>query len=71
MTLDLHGIKHQDVYRLLDAFIWENIKKKNKRIEIITGNSDTMKSLVKNCLSDYGFEPREGFLNTATLIVEL
>lgn len=71
MILDLHGTRHQDVTKLLDEFLWENIKRKNKQVEIITGNSEIMKSIVKECLKDYGIQPREGFLNTATFIVDL
>lgn len=71
MRLDLHGVRHHEVSKLLDAFIWENIKRNNKQIAIITGNSDIMKKVVKECLNDYGMEAREDHMNGPTLIVDL
>ncbi len=53
MTLDLHGIKHQDVCRKLDEVVWECMQKNKTQIIIITGKSDRMKEIVKDCLKDY------------------
>jgi len=36
-TLDLHGVKHADVPKLLDQFLWEQMNKKSKEVEVITG----------------------------------
>ena len=33
-TLDLHGVKHADVPQLIDQFIWEQMNKNSKEIEI-------------------------------------
>ncbi len=44
--LDLHGIKHEDVERLVENFILLN----QMPMTIITGNSDTMRNIVmKKC----------------------
>lgn len=43
MEIDLHGIKHEDVKRMLDVAIWDCMKKKKSRLHVITGNSDEMK----------------------------
>ena len=45
-TLDLHGIKHEDVDRLVENFVLLN----NPPLKIITGNSDKMPKLVRNVL---------------------
>ena len=35
MTLDLHGIKHQDVTGKFDTFIWEAMKQKVVEVSVI------------------------------------
>ena len=45
-TLDLHGIKHEDVDRLVENFVLLN----ELPLNIITGNSDEMRRLVINVL---------------------
>ena len=70
-TLDLHGVKHADVARLMDQFIWEQMTKKSKEIEIITGISQTMKDVVIKNLKDYEFTYNEAWNNPGKLIVSL
>lgn len=70
-ALDLHGIKHELVYRKVDEHIWKAQNKKLPQIQIITGNSDTMKSIVKECLKDYGMVGKEEIMNSGTLTVDL
>ena len=70
-TLDLHGVKHADVARLMDQFIWEQMNKKSKEIEIITGISQTMKDVVIKNLKDYEFTYNEAWNNPGKLIVNL
>ena len=70
-TLDLHGVKHADVPKLMDQFIWEQMNKKSKEIEIITGLSQTMKQVVIKNLRDYEFNYNEAWNNPGKLIVSL
>jgi DNA-nicking Smr family endonuclease len=70
-TLDLHGVKHADVAKLMDQFIWEQMNKKSKEIEIITGISQTMKDVVIKNLKDYEFTYNEAWNNPGKLIVSL
>jgi hypothetical protein len=51
-TLDLHGIRHHDVDRLVENFVL--IKKPPMRI--ITGNSDRMIELVIKVLDRYNID---------------
>lgn len=69
--IDLHGVKHEDVQRLLDSFIWEHMKKKTPAIQIITGNSPEMKRIVSGIVSEYGLSAEDSFTNTACLNVNL
>ena len=41
-TLDLHGVKHEDVDRIVENFVLLN----KPPLTIITGNSDRMRELV-------------------------
>jgi hypothetical protein len=70
-TLDLHGIKHADVAKVMDHFIWEQMNKKSKEIEIITGISPAMKDVVIKNLKDYDFTYNEAWKNSGKLIVSL
>ena len=49
-TLDLHGIRHDDVERLVENFVLLN----EPPLTIITGNSDRMSSIVLSTLNKYG-----------------
>ncbi len=55
MTLDLHGVKHQDVSGKFDTFIWEAMKQKKVEVSVITGNSTSMQKMVRSCITEYGF----------------
>lgn len=55
MILDLHGVKHQDVTVKFDTFIWEAIQAKVVEVSIITGNSLSMQTITRKCISEYGF----------------
>lgn len=70
-TLDLHGVKHVDVPKLLDQFLWEQMKKNRNEVEIITGISNTMVEIVINNLKDYDFTYNEAWQNPGKLIVKL
>jgi len=70
-TLDLHGTKHIDVFKKVDTFLGESIIRGIIEVEIITGYSSDMKSLVNIVLDDYGLESEEDFLNKGKLVVKL
>lgn len=70
-SLDLHGAKHQDVPRLLDSFLWEQMQTKTTEVRIVTGNSHKMKNIVEDVLFDYDFPCEEEFGNSGVLIVKI
>ena len=53
--LDLHGIKHEDVKRVLDRII-NRLWAKNEGLTIITGHSEKMKKIVVDILDEYELE---------------
>ena len=70
-TLDLHGVRHADVPKLLDQFLWEQIQKKRREAEIITGISHSMIEIVIKILKDYDFTYNEAWNNPGKIIVKL
>ena len=50
--LDLHGIRHKEVDRLVENFVLLN----NTPMRIITGNSHRMRQIVINCLVNNSIE---------------
>ena len=50
--LDLHGVKHEDVDRIVENFVLLN----SPPIRIITGNSEKMMELTLNVLNKHDFE---------------
>lgn len=59
--LDLHGVKHQDVRAMVIRFV-EKYWDTGTEIEIITGHSERMKSIVKDVLDEYKLEYSDEFL---------
>ena len=70
-TLDLHGLKHEYVYKIVDQFIGGHIIKRTSEISIITGRSIKMKKIVSEILTDYHIIAREEFANPGKLIISL
>lgn len=70
-TLDLHGVKHADVPKLMDQFLWEQINRKAMEAEIITGLSTTMREIVIKNLKDYDFIYNDGWNNPGKVVVKL
>jgi len=65
-TLDLHGIRHKEVDRLVENFVLLN----ELPVKIITGNSITMRSLVTTVLDRYEFSYNyESYWNLGSLVV--
>lgn len=59
VTLDLHGVRHEEVPRQVDLFVnaqWGS----GKNLKIITGNSHKMKAIVTQTLAPYGLQTKEG-----------
>ena len=64
--LDLHGVYHEDVDRLVENFVLLN----ECPLEIITGNSFVMQRLVKEVLNKHHFKYRyKNYINLGALIV--
>tara|TARA_R110000765_G_C18494684_1_gene554523 strand:- start:99 stop:323 length:225 start_codon:yes stop_codon:yes gene_type:complete len=69
--LDLHGLKHEHVYRTIDQFIGGHIIKRTNEVSIITGRSIKMKKIVSEILTDYHVTSQEEFANPGKLIINL
>lgn len=52
-SIDLHGISHYDISNRIDIFIWDNMKMNKDYVDIITGNSKRMISLVIKIIEEY------------------
>jgi len=70
-TLDLHGVKHEHVYSIVDKFVGQHILSKTTEIYIITGHSQKMKELVEYTAQDYDIKLTEEWLNPGKLILDL
>lgn len=71
MKLDLHGVKHEDVKRELDVFLWGSMQKNLGQVEVVTGHSFRMKEIVLETCKEYGFEVKEGVLNKGHLLINI
>ena len=60
-ALDLHGIKHENVHSLVENFVLSH--QENMPLEIIYGNSTTMRHLVIRCLDEIGACFGNGYKN--------
>lgn len=69
--LDLHGIKHEHVYQIVDQFVGQHVLIKTREISIITGHSLKMKELVENVAQDYNIKIQEEWMNPGKLILNL
>lgn len=70
-TLDLHGIKHANVFSAVDKFIGNEVMKGTREVAIITGYSKPMKKIVNEVLADYGASSQEEWMNPGKLIIDL
>lgn len=70
-SLDLHGIKHSEVQVILDQFLWENMKKNQNEVSVITGHSEIMKKIVVDCTLDYQMDCQEDYQNPGKIIIKL
>ena len=58
ITLDLHGVKHEDAYNKVSRVIEDNLDR-NTMITVVTGNSSKMSEIVTEVLEDYKIEVPE------------
>lgn len=65
--LDLHGIKHEDVFRTVDNFIGKHVIGNAREIFIITGNSEKMKQIVRDIAQDYKANVEDVWGNSGAL----
>jgi len=65
MDLDLHGIRHHEVDRVVENFIYMN--QHEMPLKIICGNSTKMVELVQDVLSRVGCE--SSMLNYGTIVI--
>lgn len=70
-TLDLHGMRYSDVSRAIDLFIGSHIVIGSQEIEIITGKSDEMKSMVRSISEDYTCTYEEIWGNPGSMLINL
>lgn len=71
-TLDLHGIKHKDIFNKIDKFIGGHLLGGiTNKVFIITGHSKEMKILVGRVLDNYELYSQESVLNNGMLAIEL
>ncbi len=69
--IDLHGVKHSEVQKIIDSFLWENMKKNKKEVRVITGLSDQMKRIVSDITKEYQMDYYEDPLNGGVLIINI
>ena len=64
-VIDLHGVRHKDVYGLLEKpCIDDDIP-----FVVVTGKSDTMKKIVTQIVATFGLHTREKLGNSGRLII--
>lgn len=54
--LDLHGVRHSEVPRMVDIFLTENINSDSMFLYVVTGVSDMMQKLVIETIKDYNLD---------------
>ncbi len=71
VILDLHGVRHKEVFSKVDKFIGEHLLKGTPSVSIITGHSLEMKKYVNRVLDDYEMYSQESILNPGKITVDL
>ena len=68
IELDLHGLKHEDVFVLVEDFILQN--QVALPLRVITGNSDKMKAIVIDVIQKHNFNYSDGdYYNRGYILV--
>lgn len=69
--LDLHGTRHDEVQRELEHFLYNCMMAGNEEVEIVTGNSPTMKEIVIKVANDHKMEAKEVWGNFGVLRIKV
>jgi len=70
VKIDLHGLKYSQIEDMLANKIITQYNLGHKDIEVITGNSERMKILVKKICEEYDFRVDQSWnQNTGSLII--
>lgn len=70
LKIDLHGYTYSKVKDILPNWLITNYNNGINDFEIITGNSEEMKALVKKICYEYGFKANENWSrNSGSLII--
>ena len=70
VKIDLHGLKYSQIEDMLANKIITQYNLGHKDIEVITGNSERMKILVKKICEEYNFRVDQSWVqNTGSLII--
>lgn len=69
--IDLHGVKHAEVQRLLDVLFWDVMNTTAQSCVVVTGNSVKMKSIVSEIAKEYGFDVIQDPTNDGSVIVQM
>lgn len=62
-TLDLHGYKIDETHDVVDSFLYDHKLYKTQKVEIITGDSKVIKSVVNELATNYGFSCKPHIYN--------
>ena len=65
-ALDLHGIKHEDVDRIVENYVLLN----EPPLTIITGLSDKMKKIVVSVLEKHEIQYEISILNSGQILIK-
>ncbi len=70
-TLDLHGYKIEETHNVVDSFLYDHKLYDTKKIEIITGDSKVIKSVVFEIAENYGFLCKPHIYNKEVLTLSV
>ena len=72
LKIDLHGFTYSKVKDILPNWLINNYNQGVDDFEIITGNSEQMKRIVKNICSENGFRAEENWNgNSGSLLISI
>mgnify|MGYP003120604241 FL=1 len=70
-TLDLHGYKIEETHNVVDSFLYDHKLYNTKKIEIITGDSKVIKTVVTEIAENYGFLCKPHIYNKEVLTLSV